>query len=149
VLSSSSSLSRGHHKVADVGEDSFGLFSGQVFAVPGEVDQEPRHDTGQTVGAVQPARADEPSFAIAEPYRFAGQREDPHVPVAVEQPLERPGRLVEDAIAGAQHYLPAVLADPAGSAGHHRDLEVGVVGLADQTRGAADVLPGGLHVGHQ
>jgi hypothetical protein len=87
-------------------------------------------------------RAHEASFALAELDCFTGEREDPDVPVAVEEPLEGPGGLVHDAIARAQHGLTVVLADATDPVGDDRDLEVGVVRVTDLPWGAADVLPG-------
>ena len=43
---------QGHHEVAGVGEDSFGLLGWEVFAVPGQIEQEPCYEAGQPGGPV-------------------------------------------------------------------------------------------------
>lgn len=55
-----------------------------------------------------------PRLPVAEPHRIAGEREDLDVPVTVKQPLERPGVLVNNTVAGMKHGLPVVLVDSAG-----------------------------------
>src|SRR6516164_6268281 len=136
-------------EVAGLEQCWLGLRRRHMFAGASEVQQEPRHDTGQAGAAVHPPRGHEPSFALAQLDCFARPRKRACVPVALEKQLDGPERVVGNPVPRTEFSVPAVLADPANPAGNQEDVEVLVLRRADVTRSAPDVLSGGSDLGDQ
>src|SRR5215475_309549 len=120
-----------------------------MFAGAREVQQKPRHDTGQAGAAVHPSRGHEPPFALAELDCFAREHKAVRVPAALEEQLDGPERVEGDPVSRMEFSVSAVLADPADPAGDQEDVEVLLLRRADVTRRAPDVLSGRSDLGDQ
>src|SRR5215469_10988157 len=114
-----------------------------MFAGAREVQQEPRHDTGQAGAAIHPPRRHEPPYDIAQLDCFARERKRACVPVALEEQLDGPERVEGNPVPRMKFSVPVVLADPASPTDNQQNMEVLLLRRADVTRSAPDLLSGG------